>query len=197
MARLHLGSLALLCSAVAIITMAGCDRPGTGNSLGDAPPAATAPTQTPSTVGEEGTLVTEATDVGGSLSVMSAGGPGDYVVDSNHRAVYLLKGDVDGSGCTGGCLERWAPVVPPSGDPTVAGDGLAPVLIGSIDRADGSRQVTYNGHPLYHFAGDNTVGSTAGHGMGGKWYLVSPQGNALGEEVGELETPPSAGSGTH
>jgi hypothetical protein len=43
-------------------------------------------------------------------------------------------------------------------------------------------QVTYNGHPLYFFLGDQTPGATYGQGndaFGAKWWLVDPSGNAI------------------
>lgn len=187
-ARAGSGAMVTLLGVVLAAGLAGCDKPGEGNSLGDSPPAA-ATGETPSVVGEGGTLVTDAADAAGSLTVMSVGGPADYVADDRRRAVYLLEGDTDGSKCTDACLRQWAPLFPPTGAPTVSGN-LVPVLVGTIDRADGSKQITYNGHPLYHYVGDTRPGSTLGHARDdawGEWYLVTPQGNALGEEVGKLD----------
>lgn len=170
------------------IGLAGCNEPGEGNSLGDAPPAEAAG-EIPSIVGEGGTLVTDAASAAGSLTVMSVGGPADYVADDSRRAVYMQEGDSDGSKCVDDCLRQWAPLFPPTTDPTVSGN-LAPALIGTIDRPDGSEQITYNGHPLYHYVGDTRPGSTAGHEVKdqwGEWYLVTPQGSALGEEVGAFD----------
>lgn len=179
------GAVIALCTALAALGLGGCNQPGQGNSLGDPSPAK-ARAQTPSKIGQDGTLVTDAADAAGSLTVMSVGGPGDYVADNRRRAVYSLEGDSDGSKCTDACLRQWAPLFPPTTEPTVSGN-LAPALIGTIDRADGSRQITYNGHPLYHYAGDTRTGSTAGHNVEdewGRWALLTPQGNALGEPVG-------------
>jgi predicted lipoprotein with Yx(FWY)xxD motif len=55
-------------------------------------------------------------------------------------------------------------------------------MIGTVERSDGKPQVTYNGHPLYLFAGDNTPGATNGQGMtafGARWFVVSPAGNQV------------------
>ena len=51
-------------------------------------------------------------------------------------------------------------------------------------RRGGSRlpPITYNGHPLYRFAGDQNPGDTNGQGVnayGGGWYAVSPAGNLV------------------
>lgn len=156
-------------------------------------PPATADREMPSPTGPGGTLVTDAADASGSLTVMSVGGPGDFVADNDRRAVYMLEGDIDGEKCTASCLTQWAPLFPPTGEPTVS-DGLSPVLIGTVERPDGSQQITYNDHPLYHFIGDTRAGDALGHKRQdewGDWYLLTPQGSALGEEVGKLEKAPA------
>ena len=170
-------------------TLGACDRAAEEGTHMD--PPATADAQMPSPIGPGGTLVTDAADASGSLTVMSMGGPGDFVADNDRRALYMLEGDLDGDKCTASCLTQWAPLFPPAGEPTVS-DGLSPVLIGTVERPDGSRQITYNGHPLYHFVGDTRPGDVLGHQRNdewGDWYLLTPQGSELGEEVGKLETP--------
>ena len=61
--------------------------------------------------------------------------------------------------------------------------------LGTITRSDGTKQVTYDGHPLYYFAGDSGAGMASGQGsdgFGAKWWLVSPAGarrHGLGEQL--------------
>ena len=53
-------------------------------------------------------------------------------------------------------------------------------MLGTVERRDGSLQVTYNGWPLYYFVKDGKPGDTIGQdmeGFGGEWYLVSPDGD--------------------
>lgn len=174
------------------LALGGCDRAAEEGTHMDAP--ATADGEMPSPTGPGGTLVTDAADASGSLTVMSVGGPGNFVADNDRRAVYMLEGDIDGNNCTASCLTQWAPLFPPTGEPTVSG-GLSPVLIGTIERPDGSRQITYNEHPLYHFIGDTRPGDVLGHQRHdewGDWYLLTPQGGELGEAVGKLESAPDA-----
>jgi predicted lipoprotein with Yx(FWY)xxD motif len=55
-------------------------------------------------------------------------------------------------------------------------------MVGTIARTDGSPQVTYNGHPVYLFSGDQQPGDTNGEGVsafGGSWYVLSPAGNQI------------------
>jgi hypothetical protein len=55
-------------------------------------------------------------------------------------------------------------------------------LVGTIRRSDGTRQVTYNGHPLYTFVKDHKTGDVTGQGViafGAAWFAVSPTGNQI------------------
>lgn len=58
-------------------------------------------------------------------------------------------------------------------------------LVGTFERRDGARQVTYDGMPLHYFVKDQEPGDTAGQdveGFGGEWYLVAPEGAKVHEE---------------
>ena len=55
-------------------------------------------------------------------------------------------------------------------------------LLGVTRRADGTRQVTYAGHPLYRFVQDTKPGQTNGQGLklsGAEWYVLSPAGTKI------------------
>jgi predicted lipoprotein with Yx(FWY)xxD motif len=63
-----------------------------------------------------------------------------------------------------------------------AGDDLDASLLGTITRDDGSTQATYNGWPLYLYAGDTAPGDTTGQGITdeyGLWYLIGPDGEPI------------------
>jgi ketosteroid isomerase-like protein len=65
--------------------------------------------------------------------------------------------------------------------PTV-GSGANASMIGTTARSDGKPQVTYNGHPLYLYAGDQKAGDTNGQGVtafGAAWYALSAAGNQV------------------
>jgi hypothetical protein len=58
--------------------------------------------------------------------------------------------------------------------------------LGSITRSDGTKQVTYDGHPLYYFSGDSGAGTATGQGVdgfGAKWWLVAPGGSDVTASV--------------
>jgi hypothetical protein len=72
-----------------------------------------------------------------------------------------------------------------TGTATAAGSAKASD-IGTITRSDGTKQVTYDGHPLYYFAGDSGPGTASGQGsdgFGAKWWLVAPTGSDVTASV--------------
>ncbi|HEY7397105.1 MAG TPA: hypothetical protein VH538_02290 [Gaiellaceae bacterium] len=108
-------------------------------------------------------------------------GLGQIVVDGRGRSLYLFEKDVHGrSACTGTCAVYWPPLLT-TGKPAAI-KGAKASLLGSIRRTDGSRQVTYAGHPLYFFSGDTGRGQTNGEGLhdfGAGWYVLAPTGKKI------------------
>ena len=98
-----------------------------------------------------------------------------------HMTVYLFEADKSGgSACTGACAGAWPPV---TGTPQ-AGSGASTSKLGQITRSDGTKQVTYNGHPLYVFVKDEDSGDAYGEGVrtfGAEWYVLAPSGNKVDE----------------
>jgi predicted lipoprotein with Yx(FWY)xxD motif len=106
---------------------------------------------------------------------------GNILVDSQGRTLYLFQKDSGTtSSCTGACAAAWPPLRV-NGQPSV-GSGANASMVGTTTRSDGNPQVTYNGHPLYLYAGDQEPGDTNGQGLtafGGGWCAVSPAGNQV------------------
>jgi predicted lipoprotein with Yx(FWY)xxD motif len=104
---------------------------------------------------------------------------GNVLVDPQGRTLYLFGADMGTkSACSGACALNWPPLLA-SGTATV-GNGAKASLLGASTRSDGKQQVTYNGHPLYLFAGDQKAGDTNGQGVnafGGRWYALTATGN--------------------
>jgi len=103
---------------------------------------------------------------------------GDVLVDADGRTLYVFTKDAGGkSNCTGQCAQTWPPLTA-TGAPT-AGEGADATKLGTITRDDGSAQVTYAGSPLYLYAPDTSPGDTKGQGVGGVWFVVSPDGKPV------------------
>jgi predicted lipoprotein with Yx(FWY)xxD motif len=125
---------------------------------------------------------TTASAVGGKATVnLAKTGLGNVLVDAQGHTLYLFKKDAGGkSACFGACANEWAPVRA-TGKPSV-GSGLSASLAMTTARSDGKPEVTYNGHPLYTFDGDQKPGDTSGQGLddfGGAWYAVSANGSQV------------------
>jgi predicted lipoprotein with Yx(FWY)xxD motif len=116
----------------------------------------------------------------GTVMTTRSGPDGMYLATGTGRAVYLWMADTSGvSKCSGACASAWPPVVA-KGHLTASGSAVAKEL-GTITRSDGTKQVTYGGHPLYYFAGDSGAGMTKGQGsdgFGAKWWLIRPSSAA-------------------
>jgi predicted lipoprotein with Yx(FWY)xxD motif len=124
-----------------------------------------------------------------------AGSAGTFLTDGSGRTVYLwVKDGTGSSACSGACAALWPPVTT-GGSPTASGSAKASDL-GTITRSDGAKQVTYDGHPLYYYAGDSGAGQTNGQGtdsFGAKWWLVAPAGTSI-TTTGSGTTPSAPAS---
>jgi predicted lipoprotein with Yx(FWY)xxD motif len=138
------------------------------------------------------------TSTGASATVGAANSSlGSILVDSTGRTLYLFKADSGTkSACTGACATAWPPLLA-KGNPT-AGTGLTASKLGTITRAGGKRQVTYNGHPLYLFIKDRKPGQTTGQGVtafGAPWFALSSAGNQASAPASSSGGSASSGGG--
>ena len=127
-----------------------------------------------------GSVARSATDSSGTVSLRKTT-LGPVLVNSKGHTLYMFAKDKNGkSACNGSCAKYW-PALVTQGKPT-AGSGVKPSLLGTTTRSNGSRQVTYNKHPLYTYVLDKRSGQTAGEGVsafGARWYAVSATGRAV------------------
>ena len=105
---------------------------------------------------------------------------GRILVDARGRTLYLFTKDKHGrSTCTGRCNRVWPPVIV-DGAPMAAA-GVAKDMLSTRRRANGRRQLVYNGHPLYTLTADTGPGQINGQGFEGTWFVVSPGGRGVGQ----------------
>jgi len=122
---------------------------------------------------------------GGTVTVMarSLPGVGTVLVDSQGYALYVFAPDDHRAMmCTGTCLGSWPPLMLPSGARIAAGPGVKLMLLGSDPDPAGGRVVTYDGWPLYTYAGDVQPGQATGQDIDlndGVWYVIRPSGQPL------------------
>jgi predicted lipoprotein with Yx(FWY)xxD motif len=156
--------LPLAAVAVAVAACGTATNTGSGSAgTGAAPGAASGPV----------TVETHSTGLGNVLS------------DQSGKILYLYTPDsATKSACSGECLSQW-PVVTTKTTAT-AGSGVTASKLATLTRSDGTKQVTYNGHPLYYYAGDSAAGQTNGQGQTGNgtsnvgvWYVLSGAGDQI------------------
>jgi predicted lipoprotein with Yx(FWY)xxD motif len=107
----------------------------------------------------------------GTTVMTASSSLGTILVDSNGMTLYEFKKDTPGvSNCEGACASLWPPLTV-TVTPTETSD--IPGMLATITRSDGSKQVTYEGMPLYTFASDKAPGDTSGQGYNNLWYVVN------------------------
>lgn len=198
-------SLAVTAAAVLALTTACGQDPGTntnGQSVGAASPA-----------GQPGSAGYGDTDYGsgagagagagatgaaaaaakpaGQLAVFDSKKLGKVVTDSEGFTLYRFDKDTPTppkSNCVGDCEKTW-PVVK-------AGDAKAPAgidaaLLGEVTRADGTKQLTIDGWPMYRYAKDASAGDANGQGVGGTWFASAPDGKKASAEGSDAGGSPA------
>jgi predicted lipoprotein with Yx(FWY)xxD motif len=157
--------------AAAVLAIAAC---GSAASSSSTPPAAGA--SSPAASSSAAPL--KSTTINGTTVLTNAAGFTLY---------WFVPDTSTTSKCTGSCATYWPPVK----GPATAGSGVTGTL-GTITRPDGTTQATYDGHPLYTYAGDTAPGQANGNGKnlsGGVWHEVTASGSAA------PASSPSASSG--
>jgi predicted lipoprotein with Yx(FWY)xxD motif len=174
-------ALALL--AVAAVAIAGCgggnDSSGSGSAYsgkgggGGKPASETTEASAKGGYGE--TAETSGGD--GIVSAAKVGDLGTVLVASDGMTLYDFHKDKGASSCYGACAAAWPPLLT-EGDPQAQGPADRSML-GTTKRKDGTVQVTYNGWPLYTYAGDQSPGEANGNDIdqfGAEWYALQPDG---------------------
>ncbi|SDT79320.1 Predicted lipoprotein with conserved Yx(FWY)xxD motif [Streptomyces sp. TLI_053] len=162
------GRLAVLAAAglAAAALVAGC---GSSASSGGSPPTnPPASSSAPSVPGTSAATLRTTTD----------GRLGTVVTDSAGFTLYRFDKDSatpPTATCNGDCATLWPPA--PADGTAVTTGGIDAKLVGTVTRADGSKQLTLAGRPLYRYAPDRNPGDTKGQGVQGVWFAVTPAGD--------------------
>ena len=161
-ARLAAGAGSALGVALLVAACStGSSSPGAAGS--NSPAGASSSSAAAASGGSDSTVIT---------TVSSSAGT--FLANGSGHAVYLRTKDSNGmSACSGACAGAWPPVTT-TGTVTASG-GAKSSDLGTITRSDGTKQVTYDGHPLYTYIGDHGPGTAAGNNInlnGGLWLEV-------------------------
>ena len=158
-----------------ILILAACSSAASSPSASEASTPSVAATES---AAPSESAPAESAPASGEASVLVADSDfGQILTDADGNTIYFFANDTEGvSNCAGDCLANWPPVEA-SGAPT-AGDGVTAEL-GTMDRDDGTTQLTVNGFPAYFFAGDQAAGDTNGQGVGDVWWVFGADGEPI------------------
>jgi predicted lipoprotein with Yx(FWY)xxD motif len=184
---LMIGALAL----VAVVVIAGCGSSSSSSSTTtESEPAETETSKEAAPAKEEAAAKpakeAEAEPEGEAtpISLGEAAEVGKVLVDSEGMTLYYFQKDQKGSGkskCEGACAEAWPPLTT-EGEPEAMA-GVKASMLGTIEREDGTTQVTYAGWPLYTFVEDKKPGEDNGtdsKAFGASWYPLHSNGKKGG-----------------
>jgi predicted lipoprotein with Yx(FWY)xxD motif len=154
-----LGSLVLLLTAC-------------GGSSGSSSTSSSTPTTTTqgNAAGQPTSGAISVPPPGSIVLVVQKSALGYVLAAANGQVVYTYDKDTKGGTptCTGSCAAIWPPL---TGNPVVSAADTGLGTLGTVSDANGAKQVTYNGKPLYTFKGAKAL-YTKGNGVGGVWHVI-------------------------
>jgi predicted lipoprotein with Yx(FWY)xxD motif len=150
-----LGSLALLLTACG-----GSSASSTGST----------PTTTAQAAGQASSSALGGIQPGDVVLIVQKSALGYVLAAADGQVVYTYGKDSKGSAptCTGSCATTWPPL---TGKPLASQADKLPGTLGTVSDANGAKQVTYNGLPLYTFKGAKAF-VTTGNGVDGEWHVI-------------------------
>ncbi len=174
----HFVSVAMI--AVAILALAACapaaaptPQPPTAAPVQPTTAPTTAPTAAPTAA-----ATTASAGKSAVVNVASNAALGKFLVDGDGMTLYMYPRDVrepSTSSCYDECAKQW-PALISDAKPNLKSSEIKDSLFGTTTRKDGTKQVTFNGWPLYYFFNDKKAGDTLGQGVGDIWWVMKPDG---------------------
>jgi predicted lipoprotein with Yx(FWY)xxD motif len=172
-----------------LLVLAACGTPST--STGSTPtvtsslyatPTGAPPTATPTSGSTSAIIKTASVTIGGQSQMI--------LTNSQGLTLYIRTSDTATAVCSGTCANAWPPLLfSGSGSPTSA--STLSGTLSTISDTNGT-QVTYQGHPLYTYAGDSAPGDVKGQGLGGVWYAATTNLTAGSSSSGATPTATSS-----
>ena len=150
---------------------ATADPAATSDPVAEADPDATAPPGS-----DAGTALSD-DQVTNKLTGTAVKRMGEVVENEDGFVLYRFDTDSNKpakSNCNGDCAKIWPPALTNDGKPTLK--GVDSKVVGTVTRADGSKQLTIKGWPVYTYIGDKQPGQWKGQNVSGKWFVIKPDG---------------------
>jgi predicted lipoprotein with Yx(FWY)xxD motif len=171
-------------AAAAVVGLAACGSSSSPPSgLTTSNPPAAAPTSTS----------TASTDMATGIKTATANGR-VVLIDAQGFTLYWYTPDTPTSStCNGSCATAWPPLI---GTPSPASGVSLAGQLGTVKRADGQLQATYDGHPLYLFKADTSAGAAKGNRVGGIWWIMTVSGKKIKATVTSTSAASSSSSGS-
>jgi predicted lipoprotein with Yx(FWY)xxD motif len=160
-------------SALGALALVGCSSGSDSGSGSSDEPVSASPT-TEESMTPSAAAASMGTDLGTAETSL-----GTIVVDGKGMTAYYFLKDTKGSGtsaCSGDCAAAWPAITTESDTPDVGG---VTAEVGTIPTADGRKQITVDGRPIYTYAQDMAPGDVNGQGVNSVWYVIAPDGSEI------------------
>ena len=107
---------------------------------------------------------------GSTVLIVQRSAVGYVLAEANGQVVYTYGKDTKGGKptCTGSCASIWPPA---TGAPVASSADTLPGTLNTVSDANGAKQITYNGLPLYTFKGAKPL-ATKANGTAGEWHVI-------------------------
>ncbi|MGI9028649.1 MAG: COG4315 family predicted lipoprotein [Ilumatobacteraceae bacterium] len=139
-----------------------------------AAPTSAAPT---TTAAEEGGSTAAGAADGDAVVATAESDLGTILVDAEGRTLYAFTPDTEGEPtCVEACAEAWPPAFV---EGELAVGDLDAAAFTLVEHPAGGQQLKAGDWPLYLFAGDAAPGDVNGQGVGGNWFVVTPDGTLI------------------
>jgi predicted lipoprotein with Yx(FWY)xxD motif len=171
----------LAAAAVVGLSACGSSSSSTPSSSSTSNPPAAAPTSSANS------------DLAAGIKTATANGR-VVLVDAQGFTLYWYTPDTPTSSvCNSTCATLWPPLI---GTPSLASGVSLTGKLGTVKRANGELQATYDGHPLYLFKTDTSAGMAAGNKVGGVWWIMTVSGKKIQAKVTTTSATSSSSSGS-
>ena len=158
-----LGSLVLLLTACG-------GSSGSSSTSGSTPTTTAQATAGQATAGQPSSGAINDPPPGSVVLVVQRSAVGYVLAAADGQVVYTYAKDTKGGtpACTGSCAAIWPPL---TGNPVAGAATTGLGTLGTVSDANGAKQVTYNGMPVYTFKGAKPL-SVKGNGVAGVWHVI-------------------------